>query len=171
MIPLDHWARGNRADPYTEPNSCFSDSSDSLNSLNSMKVPLHLEKTPMLSKLATFPYIHWVRSIFTHDSQNDRPRSVCWFSHEKNLPVCHLTGKRLINLCIKMAGEGIATWKLQWRNVCIWNLQKIGCTWQCLITLTVCIVNGNMFKWNTETYWKARMWNAEASNLSFRTVS
>ena len=39
-----------RADPYTEPNSCFSDSSDSLNllnSLNSMKVLLHLEKTPM----------------------------------------------------------------------------------------------------------------------------
>ena len=49
MIPLDHRARGNRADHYTEPNSCFSDSSDSLNSLislNSMKVPLHLEKTP-----------------------------------------------------------------------------------------------------------------------------
>ena len=50
MIPLDHRDRGNRADPYTEPNSCFSDSSDSLNSLNSlnsMKVPLHLEKTPL----------------------------------------------------------------------------------------------------------------------------
>ena len=47
MIPQDHRDRGNRADPYTEPNSCFSDSSDSLNSLNSMKVPLHLEKTPV----------------------------------------------------------------------------------------------------------------------------
>ena len=49
MIPLDHRDRGNRADPYTEPNLCFSDSSDSLNSLNSlnsMKVPLRLEKTP-----------------------------------------------------------------------------------------------------------------------------
>ena len=45
MIPLDHRDRGNRADPFSEPNSCFSDSSDSLNSLNSMKVPLHLEKT------------------------------------------------------------------------------------------------------------------------------
>ena len=50
MIPLDHRDTGNRADPYTEPNSCFSDSSDSLNSLNSLnsiKVLLHLEKTPM----------------------------------------------------------------------------------------------------------------------------
>ena len=62
MIPLDHRDRGNRADPYTEPNSCFSDSSDSLNSLNSlnsMKVPLHLEKTPLnwhnLSKNFTNP--------------------------------------------------------------------------------------------------------------------
>ena len=39
-----------RADPYTEPNSCLSDFSDSLNSLispNSMKVLLHLEKTPL----------------------------------------------------------------------------------------------------------------------------
>ena len=56
MIPLD---RGNRADPYTEPNSCFSDSSNSLNSLNSlnsMKVPLHLEKTAM--KL-----IYWKNSL------------------------------------------------------------------------------------------------------------
>ena len=51
MIPQNHRDRGNRADPYTEPNSCFSDSSDSLNSLNSlnsMKVPLHLEKTPLI---------------------------------------------------------------------------------------------------------------------------
>ena len=47
MIPQDHRDMTNRADPYTEPNSCFSESSDSLNSLNSMKVPLHLEKTPM----------------------------------------------------------------------------------------------------------------------------
>ena len=48
MIQLDDRGTGNRADPYTEPNSCFSDSSDSLNSLNSlnsMKVLLHLEKT------------------------------------------------------------------------------------------------------------------------------
>ena len=51
MIPLDHRDRGNRADPYTETNSCFSDSSNSLNSLNSMKVPPHLEKTPMQSML------------------------------------------------------------------------------------------------------------------------
>ena len=34
MIPLDHRDTGNRTDPYTEPNSCFSDSSDSLNLLN-----------------------------------------------------------------------------------------------------------------------------------------
>ena len=47
MIPPDHRDTGNRADLYTKPNSCFSDSSDSLNSLNSMKVPLHLEKTPI----------------------------------------------------------------------------------------------------------------------------
>ena len=40
----------NRADPYTEPNSCLSDFSDSLNSLNSMKVLLHLEKTPLILK-------------------------------------------------------------------------------------------------------------------------
>ena len=55
MIPLDLRARGNRADPYAEPNSCFSDSSDSLNSLNSlnsMKVPLHLEKTPLYLKVS-----------------------------------------------------------------------------------------------------------------------
>ena len=47
MMPLDDRNRANRADPYTEPNLCFSDSPDSLNSLNSlnsMKVPLHLEK-------------------------------------------------------------------------------------------------------------------------------
>ena len=50
MIPLDHRDRGNRADPYTEPNSCFSDSSDSL---NSMKVLLHLEKTPLLHCICT----------------------------------------------------------------------------------------------------------------------
>ena len=49
MIPQDHRDRANRADPYTEPNSCFSDSSDSLNSLNSLTVPLHLEKSPMFS--------------------------------------------------------------------------------------------------------------------------
>ena len=58
MIPQDHRDRGNRADPYTEPNSCFSDSSDSLNSLNSlnsMKVQLHLEKTPSRQKDFT-PY-------------------------------------------------------------------------------------------------------------------
>ena len=38
----------NRADPYIEPNSYFSDFSDSLNSLNSVKVLLHLGKTPMI---------------------------------------------------------------------------------------------------------------------------
>ena len=45
----DHRDRGSTADPYTEPNSCFSDLSDSLNllnSVNSMKVLLHLGKTP-----------------------------------------------------------------------------------------------------------------------------
>ena len=61
MIPLDHRDRGNRADPYTEHNSCFSDSSDSLNSLNSlnsMKVPLHLEKTPLFHNFWSFdPWI------------------------------------------------------------------------------------------------------------------
>ena len=46
-LPLSHKATGNRADPYTEPNSCLSDFSDSLNSLNSLKVLLHLEKTPL----------------------------------------------------------------------------------------------------------------------------
>ena len=49
MIPLDHRDTGNRADPFTEPNSYFNDSSDSLNSLNSAnsaKVLLRLEKTP-----------------------------------------------------------------------------------------------------------------------------
>ena len=51
MMPLDHRDRGNRAEPYTEPNSCFSDSSDSLNSLNLMKVLLHLEKTPLSGKM------------------------------------------------------------------------------------------------------------------------
>ena len=58
MIPLDHRDISNRADPYTEPNSCFSDSSDSLNllnSLNSMKVLLHLEKTP-LSRVCKFEF-------------------------------------------------------------------------------------------------------------------
>ena len=46
-LPLSHRATGNRPDPYTEPNSCLSDFSDSLNSLNSMKVLFHLEKTPL----------------------------------------------------------------------------------------------------------------------------
>ena len=49
-VPLSHRATSNRADPYSEPNSClsdFSDSLNSLNSLNSMKVLLHLEKTPL----------------------------------------------------------------------------------------------------------------------------
>ena len=49
MIPLDHRDTDNRANPYTEPNSRFSDSSDSLNSLNSTKVPLHLQKTPFFT--------------------------------------------------------------------------------------------------------------------------
>ena len=50
-LPLSHRATGNRADPYSEPNSCLSDFSESLNSLNSlnlMKVLLHLEKTPVI---------------------------------------------------------------------------------------------------------------------------
>ena len=49
---LSHRATGNRADPYTEPKSClsdFSDSPNSLNLLNSMKVLLHLEKTPVIT--------------------------------------------------------------------------------------------------------------------------
>ena len=50
MIPPDHRDRSNRADPYTEPNSRFSDYSDSLHSLNSMKVPLHLEVPPLSLK-------------------------------------------------------------------------------------------------------------------------
>ena len=44
-LPLSHRATGNKADP--EPYSCLSDFSDSLNSLNSMKVLLYLEKTPL----------------------------------------------------------------------------------------------------------------------------
>ena len=47
MIPLYHRDTGNSVDPYTEPYSCFSDFSDSLNSLNLMKVLLHLWKTPL----------------------------------------------------------------------------------------------------------------------------
>ena len=43
---LYHRDTGNKADPYTEPNSSFSDFSDSLNLLNLMKVLLHLGKTP-----------------------------------------------------------------------------------------------------------------------------
>ena len=49
-LPFSHRATGNRADAYTEPNSCLSDFSDSLNSLhslNSMKGLFHLEKTPL----------------------------------------------------------------------------------------------------------------------------
>ena len=56
MIPLDHRDTGSEADPYTEPNSYFSDSSHSLNSLNSMKVLLHLEKTPMCLKELRIEY-------------------------------------------------------------------------------------------------------------------
>ena len=44
-LPLSLRSTSNRADPYAEPNSCLSDFSDSLNSLNSMKDLLHLEKT------------------------------------------------------------------------------------------------------------------------------
>ena len=44
MIPLYHRDTCNRADPYIEPNSCFSDFSDSLDLL---KVLLHLGKTPL----------------------------------------------------------------------------------------------------------------------------
>ena len=72
MIPLDHRDTGNRADPYAEPNSCFSDSSDSLNSLNSLnsaKVLLHLEKTPLMSKPSNtfvsggYPFLPCVTSV------------------------------------------------------------------------------------------------------------
>ena len=48
--PLYHRDNCNRADPHTEPNSAsddFSDSLNFLNSVNSMKVLLHLEKTPL----------------------------------------------------------------------------------------------------------------------------
>ena len=44
----DSITQQSRADLHTEPNSCLIDFSDSLNSLNSLKVLLHLEKTPML---------------------------------------------------------------------------------------------------------------------------
>ena len=43
-LPLSHRDNCKRAITCTEPNSCLSDFSDSL---NSMKVLLHLEKTPM----------------------------------------------------------------------------------------------------------------------------
>ena len=64
MIPLDHRDRGNRADPYTEPNSCLSDSShslNSLNSLNSMKILLHLEKTLLFDQI----FLHKDKEIGT----------------------------------------------------------------------------------------------------------
>ena len=76
MIPLDHGDRANRADPYTEPNSCFSDSSDSLNSLNSlnsMKVPLHLEKTP-LSEPTQTGWTGWTHTI-AKGNRNGAPKS------------------------------------------------------------------------------------------------
>ena len=57
-LPLSHRATSNRADPYSEPNSCLSDFSDSLNSLNSMKVLLHLEKTLMFMITHGFPIKH-----------------------------------------------------------------------------------------------------------------
>ena len=50
MAPLYQRDKGNKPDPKTEPNSCFSDFSDSVNSLNSMKVLLHLGKTPVSTK-------------------------------------------------------------------------------------------------------------------------
>ena len=71
MIPLDHKDRGNRADPYTEPNSCFSDSSDSLNflnSLNSMKVSLHLEKTPLRYFVTTYTLQIYKQSFEEHNN-------------------------------------------------------------------------------------------------------
>ena len=51
-LPLNHRATGNKADPYTEPNSCLSDFSDPLNylnSLNSLTVLLHLGETPLIT--------------------------------------------------------------------------------------------------------------------------
>ena len=86
MIPLDHRDRGNRADPYTEPNSCFSDSSDSLNTLNSMKVPLHLEKTPLnliafsqqFDPLNWFITIgNWVTTPCVHSSAESKKSQIC----------------------------------------------------------------------------------------------
>ena len=46
MIPQYHRDTGNREDLLTDPNSCFSDLT---NSMNSVKVRLHLGKTPMKS--------------------------------------------------------------------------------------------------------------------------
>ena len=48
MIPLSYRDTCNRGVPYTEPNLCLSDFSDYLNSLNSMKVLLHLDKPQFL---------------------------------------------------------------------------------------------------------------------------
>ena len=47
ILPLYYGDKCNRADPYIEANSGFSDFSDSLNSVNSLKVLLHLGKTPL----------------------------------------------------------------------------------------------------------------------------
>ena len=93
MMPLDHRDRANRADPYTEPNSCFSDSSDSLNSLNSlnsMKVPLHLEKTPMFCLFFSFlfffaTYFWTVNERFFCWQQSVCPQSFRRFSTSDTL--------------------------------------------------------------------------------------
>ena len=81
MIPPDHRDRGNRADPYTEPNSCFSDFSDSLNSLNSlnsMKVLLHLEKTPMLISILVSFNLSW--ELHHCDHKPDNTFTICYLS-------------------------------------------------------------------------------------------
>ena len=64
MIPLDHRDTGNRANPYTEPNSCFSDPSDSLNLLNSMQVLLHLEKIPLGLRVQVLIWRHLETFLF-----------------------------------------------------------------------------------------------------------
>ena len=49
MLPQHQQDTYERQDLQIKPNSCFSDSSVSLNSVNSAKVLLHLGKTPIYS--------------------------------------------------------------------------------------------------------------------------
>ena len=75
-LPLSHRATGNRADPYIEPNSCLSDFSDSLNSLNSLKVLLHLEKTPLYcyTKFFQLQRFRWIQRKWFNKNSNIRVR-------------------------------------------------------------------------------------------------